>query len=752
TLLGGAGDDVLDGGTGSNRLEGGAGNDTLKVAYDANNNVFVGGTGDDVMYGSYGSDTYVFNLGDGKDTIVETSYYNGAVDTVAFGDGIRASDLQIIRRDRDLVFVHANGQDELAIRNWFSTANSSSTENAGALIERVTFADGTSWGLSDLHQQMLVQVGTSANDTLSGWIGSDLLVGGDGNDTLMGWEGNDTLLGGAGDDVLDGGTGSNRLEGGVGNDTLKVAYDANNNVFVGGTGDDVMYGSYGSDTYVFNLGDGKDTIVETSYYNGAVDTVAFGEGIRASDLQIIRRGRDLVFVHANGQDELTIRNWFSTANSSSTENAGALIERVTFADGTSWGLSDLHQQMLVQVGTSANDTLSGWTGSDLLVGGDGNDTLLGWEGNDTLLGGAGDDVLDGGTGSNRLEGGAGNDTLKVAYDANNNVFVGGTGDDVMYGSYGSDTYVFNLGDGKDTIVETSYYNGAVDTVAFGDGIRASDLQIIRRDRDLVFVHANGQDELAIRNWFSTANSSSTGNAGALIERVTFADGTSWGLSDLHQQMLVQIGTSANDTLSGWIGSDLLVGGDGNDTLMGWEGNDTLLGGAGDDVLDGGTGSNRLEGGAGNDTLKVAYDANNNVFVGGTGDDVMYGSYGSDTYVFNLGDGKDTIVETGAYNGATDTLLFGQDITADRLWFRRVGADLEVSIVGTQDSTTVKNWYGGAGYQIEQFKTADGSTLLSGQVNALVSAMASFTQPAANETYLPPDYADVLRPVIAANWH
>ncbi|MET3654717.1 calcium-binding protein, partial [Dyella japonica] len=345
-----------------------------------------------------------------------------------------------------------------------------------------------------------------------------------------------------------------------------------------------------------------------------------------------------------------------------------------------------------------------------------------------------DDVMDAGAGSNRLEGGAGNDTLRVAYNANNNVFVGGTGDDTMYGSYGSDTYVFNLGDGKDTIIETSTYAGAIDVLAFGEGIKASDIVATKRGMDLVFAHVNGQDEVAVKNWFGSIASSSGEATDRLIEQVTFADGTVWTLDDLRQRGYVS------------------QGGAGNDTLNGWAGNDIMLGGEGDDVMDAGAGSNRLEGGAGNDTLRVAYNANNNVFVGGTGDDVMYGSYGSDTYLFNLGDGKDTIVETSTYNGATDTLLFGQDITADQLWFRRVGADLEVSIVGTQDSTTVKNWYGGAGYQIEQFKTADGSTLLSGQVNALVSAMASFTQPAANETYLPPDYADVLRPVIAANWH
>ncbi|WP_114240103.1 calcium-binding protein [Dyella sp. C9] len=213
-----------------------------------------------------------------------------------------------------------------------------------------------------------------------------------------------------------------------------------------------------------------------------------------------------------------------------------------------------------------------------------------------------------------------------------------------------------------------------------------------------------------------------------------------------------LGGSGNDTLNGGDGDDVLIGGAGNDVLNGGAGNDVLIGGDGDDVLDGGAGSNRMEGGAGNDTLKVSSSANNNVFVGGTGDDLLYGSWNSDTYIFNRGDGRDTIVETESYVGATDVLVFGEGIGADQLWFRRVGADLEVSIIGSSDSATIRNWYASTKSQVEQFKTADGSALLSGQVNALVSAMAAFSPPAADQAYLPPDYASALSPVIAANWH
>jgi hypothetical protein len=95
--------------------------------------------------------------------------------------------------------------------------------------------------------------------------------------------------------------------------------------------------------------------------------------------------------------------------------------------------------------------------------------------------------------------------------------------------------------------------------------------------------------------------------------------------------------------------------------------------------------------------------------------------------------------------------FDPSIASDNLWFRHVGNNLEISIIGTSDAFTVSNWYLGSQYHVEQFKTSDGKTLLDSQVQKLVDAMASFTPPAAGQTTLPDNYAVALEPVIAANW-
>ncbi|CAD5379540.1 HCBP_related domain-containing protein [Pseudomonas sp. OF001] len=136
---------------------------------------------------------------------------------------------------------------------------------------------------------------------------------------------------------------------------------------------------------------------------------------------------------------------------------------------------------------------------------------------------------------------------------------------------------------------------------------------------------------------------------------------------------------------------------------------------------------RLYGGSGNDRLSVSGSAQDNLFVGGEGNDY-------DTSPDSL-----------------DTLLFGGDVGVEDIWFRRSGSNLEVSIIGSGDKATISNWYSGGSYHLDQFKTADGKTLLEGQVQSLVDAMAAFGVPAGGEGNLGAEQKLQLETVIAANW-
>jgi len=99
----------------------------------------------------------------------------------------------------------------------------------------------------------------------------------------------------------------------------------------------------------------------------------------------------------------------------------------------------------------------------------------------------------------------------------------------------------------------------------------------------------------------------------------------------------------------------------------------------------------------------------------------------------------------------DAMLFGTDVTYDQLWFSRQGNDLQVSVIGTDDSITVSNWYTGSNYQIESIQTDTGMNLINTQVQQLVDAMAGFSPPAAGQLNLPDDVRAGLEPTLAATW-
>ena len=84
-------------------------------------------------------------------------------------------------------------------------------------------------------------------------------------------------------------------------------------------------------------------------------------------------------------------------------------------------------------------------------------------------------------------------------------------------------------------------------------------------------------------------------------------------------------------------------------------------------------------------------------------------------------------------------------------YAKLGNNLEVSIIGTEDKLTLNSWYAGSGYQVEEFRTSDGHVLIDTQVQNLVQAMASFAPPAPGQTTLPSDYQNSLAPLLAADW-
>ncbi|WP_273925300.1 beta strand repeat-containing protein, partial [Pseudomonas fontis] len=584
---GGEGDDVITGlsATFNQVLKGNGGSDTLTAGNG--NDHLEGGRGNDRLTGGQGSDRYVFNLGDGQDIISDDNGYGSGTDVLIFGAGIAVADIIASRSGTSLVLSHANGQDQVTILNWFYEASDRYK------LERFEFADGSVLNGAQITAPLMTIVGSDADDILVGAA-----------------SGNQSLFGLAGNDTLTAGSSSDRLEGGAGNDVLNAG--AGDDVLIGGSGDDRLNGGQGSDRYQFNLGDGQDIISDDNGYGSGVDVLTFGAGISAADISVSRSGTSLVLSHANGQDSVTLLNWFYDTSDRYT------LERIEFADGTLWTSGQLTAPFLTQNGSEGDDVITGLTAAF-------SQTLNGNGGNDTLTGGNGNDRLDGGRGNDQLNGGQ-----------------------------GSDRYVFNLGDGQDVISDNNGYGSGTDVLAFGVGIVAADITASRSGTSLVLSHANGLDRVTVLNWFYDTSDRYQ------LERIEFADGTLWTSAQVTAPLLVHSGGEGDDVITGLTAAF-------SQTLNGNGGNDTLTGGNGNDRLEGGRGNDRLNGGQGSDRY---------VFNLGDGQDVIsdnngYGS-GTDVLAFGAGIAAADMIASRSGTSLVLSHVNGQEQVTILDWFYEAG--------------------------------------------------------------------------------
>lgn len=171
--------------------------------------------------------------------------------------------------------------------------------------------------------------GGDGNDRIRGGLGNDTINGDSGNDIIFGYDGNDRLNGGMGNDSIHGGNGNDTLWGESGNDRLNGG--DGNDVLFGGQGTDYLVGGKGADTYVFSLGEGKDTITDNV---GEHNALQFGQNISVNDLHIdaitdVRGNIDWkITVKGSEGDSITINDQFVSGN---TNNA--VIDTFRFDEG-----------------------------------------------------------------------------------------------------------------------------------------------------------------------------------------------------------------------------------------------------------------------------------------------------------------------------------------------------------------------------------------------------------------------------------
>ncbi|PTQ90959.1 Ig-like domain-containing protein [Agitococcus lubricus] len=743
----------------SNRITGTEGHNTLDGLGGVD--TLVGGLGDDIYYVDDASDVIVETLNQGTDSVFSSSDYvlvghveklsligtarqgtGNSLDNTLVGNALdnrlnggKGADI-LIGKQGDDTYIVDNLEDSVVevlgggIDTIETTLNYELTGYVENLVLLGTALRGTGNNLGNKIW------GNNASNQLDGAGGIDTLIGGAGNDVYQVSSQYDVVIEAAGE-------GLDRVEASVSyslsshieqlfllESALNGTGNEGNNLLRGNSNNNLLDGGLGADSLVGGLGD--DTYV--------VDSL--------SDILTEKQGE--------GTD--TVRASINYRLGHHLENLSLVGESAL--NGTGNSLANIIR------GNSQHNVLDGGLGVDTLVGGIGDDiylvdetaevvTELSGEGVDTVqasvsyrlglslerllltgtasiegVGNSLDNYLEGNSGDNVLDGGLGADTL-----------VGGIGNDVYRVDHAGDVVVELSGHGVDTVESSLSYN----LIGFVEDLR------LLGDKS---IHGTG----------NSLSNTLTGNNGANILN----------------------GEAGDDSLAGGLGKDILIGGTGNDWLDGGEGVDIAQGGEGNDnylvdnsldeivelrsegtdsvlasvsyvlsdnieqlVLTGVASTQAI----GNSLANILTgNSGNNLLTGGKGNDTLIGGQGSEGYIFARGDGSDLIQENDSSVGQLDYALWQSGVSYDQLWFKHIGDDLVVSVIGTTDKVIVEDWYKGTAYQVEEFRVAAGNkVLLASEVEALVSVMATMKAPALGQTTLSTTQQTQLASVFAANW-
>ncbi|MFY7759624.1 hypothetical protein [Aquidulcibacter sp.] len=583
------GDDVFKSGSGNDRLEGWGGNDWLDGG--SGRDGILGGEGDDVLLGRAGIDGLVGGEGNDYLSLGDGDDYTDWVLPInggAWGEG--GDDVFSGGQGQDSMFGGEGNDlfiaDEDSSWDWYDGGNGSDT------VSYVKFSSAINYDLS-------VRAGWGWGPEARAFMGDGLNL----IENITGTNFNDVIRGDEVANILKGGFGDDQLYGKAGNDT-----------FEGGQGADKFFGEDGSDTASY---ENSQAAVWVSLHPTAENNWA-GEGF-------------------GGDAEGDTYSW---------------VENLT--------------------GSAFADTLKGEGGYNNLIGGRGDDWFTATSGGDRHEGGEGFDTVDfseltsaswvdlnagygqwaaGGTtyvGIEHLFGSNFGDQFFGS--ARDETFSGGKGNDYLSGGGGSDTYVFNIGDGYDTLADDA---SASNALIFGEGVTWSKLSFNAPGQGLqMMIRGTGEGIWLDSNFSSQSGNNKiktidVGGAGSLeIGRINHGrSGNAWG-------EYIFGNTNTFDWNWGYEGDDIIYGSGNN----GWY------------------------------NAYAAYEQADNIIVGGEGNDTIYTSVGDDTFVFERGHGTDTIND----GGGRDRIVIGSTATMEDVIYKVDGYDLWVGLKDQTNSALEAN--------------------------------------------------------------
>ncbi|TND00644.1 MAG: outer membrane adhesin-like protein [Rhodocyclaceae bacterium] len=690
SIYAGEGNDVVDAGSGDDYVNTGDGNDVIDAG-DGNDVIVVAGGGVKQVAGGAGDDTYDFSPG--AHLVIDDQALPGAGNRLVFGSGI---DWDWVRGSIEGgQFVLRIGEDggEVRFAN-FDPAD----PRASASVDWIE-KDGNAYSWSELFDRGIDVVGTE---------GEDVLAGGEGNDTLAGARGNDVYLfnrGDGNDVIVDDATpeAGNTLLFGPGITTEGIGWsiefddeiddgqtsivtlhvgDVDGSIIFGGVSRDDLDGNHPVDS--FRFADGTTLSwsqlmdfgfsFESRNWSNWLEGTDRGDSFHAFGEEDYLRGNagdDRYWIESASTYSMIIDDAVPGAGNTVYFGDGMHLDDARLAWNGQWSI-DIAGEWQVAFSTTAEwdeeegSSLYGRSVNNFVFA---DGTAIDFDG--LLARGVyieSEDEISGTPWKDFIAGSDGNDT-----------FTGGPGGDTLEGGEGDDTYIYNRGDGKVTINDVASMDEG-NTLRFGANIVPDDMVRSLRFKapgggdsgEFIIRLDDSGDEIHILGF--DPQDPELGDHG--VECFAFADGSAMSFGEMIRSTFVVQGGAGSDELSGTAVAD---------RLYGFEGDDVLLSGGGDDVL-----------------------------TGAEGDDVLHGGYGYDTYVFDIGSGHDSVVDS-TFEAAENALLFGDGISRESLSFEPEPDGLRIRY-GITDSVLLRG-YGSFpnGDVVQTIQFADGSQVLLGEL-------------------------------------
>ena len=674
------------------------------------------GGGDAVTFGNSssggtGQNTVNYSEGDGSLDV----YLNGGTGVIDLGSNISIQSVLLQDNDRsgDLRIMFAGDSSDVI------TVHGDLNYSAGAIssgITKLNFSDGSSLNLS-----------------------SPLTY---------------TWSGGRGDALAGSNFGSNVFNPSGGGDAVTFGNSSS-----GGTGQNTVNYSEGDGSLDVYLNSGTGVIDFDSSISS--QNVLFQDNDGSGDLRIMFAG--------DSSDVITIHGDLSYSGGAISSG----VTRLSFSDGTS-----------INLGSPLTYTWGGGRGDALTGSKYGSNVFNPSGGGDAVTFG---NSSSGGTGQNTVNYSEGDGSLDVYLNGGTGVIDLGSNISIQSvllqdNDRSGDLRIMFAGDSSDVITVHGDLNYSAGAISSGiTKLNFSDGSSLNLSSPLTYTWSGGRgDALAGSNFGSNVFNPSGGG-----DAVTFGNSSSGGTGqntvnysegDGSLDVYLNSGTGVIDFDSSISSQNVfLQDSDGSGDLR------IMFAGDSSDVITIHNDLNSSGGVVSSGITKLNFSDGSSIDLnkpltftwnGSSGSTISGSNFGSN--VFELGAGSETITGGAAGNryeistatgqatiyantsaGSPNELNFDGGISDQNLWFVQSGNDLNVDLLGTNTSVSLKGWFSGGSSQLQDITA--GGLKIDSQISQLVQSMATYAtnnpgfDPTSSSTTVVPN-DPTLQSAVSAAWH